>query len=175
MFRNIAVGLSFLALAGCASMKFEKTVENIDLQKFMGQWYVWAGRTTFLEEGAHNAVEIYTWNEAEKRIDIEFRFNQNAFDGPPKRIPQKAWIHNSATNAHWKVRPFWPLKFDYLVIALGGNYEWTAIGVPSGRYLWIMGRKPHVSDSELKSIVDQVGGLGYPTQDVSRIPQQWPL
>lgn len=158
-------------LFGCSSHKYSKTVESVDLQKFMGKWYVWSGRTTFLETGAHNAIEIYTWNEAEKRIDVDFSFRKDSFDGVLKKLPQKAWIENKQSNAHWKIQLFWPFKADYLVIALDKDYQWTAIGVPSGDYLWIMGRKPIATDEEISKITRQVEALGYPVENVSRIPQ----
>ena len=154
-------------------MKFSRTVDAVDLQRFMGKWYVWTGRTTFLEEGAHNAVEVYTWNAEKSRIDIDFTFLKDGFDGPLKSIPQKAWIENPQTNAHWKVQPFWPLKFDYLVVALDPQYQWTAIGVPSTKYLWIMGRKPQYSEQELKQILTVLEAVGYPLQDLKEVPQDW--
>ena len=34
-------------------------VAQVDLQRFMGDWYVIANIPTFIEKGAHNAVESY--------------------------------------------------------------------------------------------------------------------
>lgn len=153
-------------------MNFKKTVKWVEVPKFMGTWYVWAGRTTFLERGAYSSVEKYTWNSAEDRIDVDFTCRKDGFDGKLKSYPQKAWIVNKASNAEWEVQPFWPLKFGYLVIALEPNYNWTAIGVPNGAYLWIMGRVPVVSDAQLAEILEHVKSLGYPTQDVERVPQR---
>lgn len=153
-------------------MNFQQTVKHVEVPKFMGTWYVWAGRTTFLERGAHNSIEKYTWNSDEKRIDVEFRYNQGSFDGKLKHIPQKAWIVDDATNAHWKVQPFWPLKFDYLIIDLEGDYQWTVVGVPDGAYLWIMGRTPIVDESQLAQIIERIKKIGYPINDIARVPQQ---
>jgi apolipoprotein D and lipocalin family protein len=157
-------------LMGCSSMKYTKTVNFVDIDKFMGKWYVIAGRFTFLEEGAHNAVETYKWNTKEKRIDISFTFNKDSFDGKIKSIPQKGWVYNEKTNAHWKVSPFWPLKLDYLVIALADDYSWTAVGVPSGKYLWIMAKKNQVTDKELEQIVREINSQGYPTKAITKVP-----
>ena len=125
-------------IGGCSGMEYNRTVDYIDLDKFMGKWFVIAGRVTFLEKGAYNPIEQYTFNSEKNRIDIDFSFNKDSLSGPKKNIPQKAWVHNKETNAHWKVSPFWPLKLDYLVILNDENYEWTVIGVPSQRYLWLM-------------------------------------
>lgn len=170
--RSSSILICFLFL-GCSSLNYTKTVDHVDIPKFMGPWYVWAGRTTFIEKGAHNAVEKYTWNEKEDRIDVDFTYRQDSFDGELKSAPQKAWIDDHNTNAHWKVRPFWPLKFDYLVIALDPQYEWTIIGVPSGSYLWIMGRVPQVSDVKLAELIKMVEKLGYPIEKTERVPQKW--
>jgi apolipoprotein D and lipocalin family protein len=47
----------------------------------------------------------------------------------------------------------WPLKFDYLVIGLGDDYEWTAIGVPNEAYLWIMSRDPNITKDKIEEIL----------------------
>lgn len=164
--------LGLFILAGCTSLNYKHTVDSIDIPKFMGTWYVWAGRTTFFERGAYSATEKYSWNEKEKRIDVDFSFHKDSFDGKLKRMPQKAWIYNTVTNAHWKVQPFWPLEFNYLVIDIDPDYKWTAIGVPNGSYLWIMGRAPVASDKQLDLILRRAAKLGYPVQDVARVPQQ---
>ena len=36
-----------------------KTVEFVDLERFMGDWYVIANIPTFIEKGATNAIESY--------------------------------------------------------------------------------------------------------------------
>ena len=170
------VGLTlFLSLfsLGCASMDYSQTVSEVEIDRFMKKWYVIAGRLTFMEKGCHNAVENYTWNEKKQRIDIDFYFNKDSFDGKIKKIPQKAWIKNTTTNAHWKVSPFWPLKFDYLVVALADDYSWTAIGVPNQNYLWIMSDNWDMSDEKIKEIIEVIKNKGYNVENVKRVPQQW--
>ena len=63
---------------GCASMKYKKTVSKVELDRFMGKWYVIAGRFTYFEQGAHNAVENYSWNEKHNRVDINFSGNNTS-------------------------------------------------------------------------------------------------
>lgn len=172
--KKIILGL-YLSLfsLGCASMDYTQTVSEVELDRFMKKWYVIAGRLTFMEKGCHNAVEDYTWNEKKQRIDIDFYFNKDSFDGKIKKIPQKAWIKNKTTNAHWKVSPFWPLKFDYLVVALADDYSWTAIGVPNQKYLWIMADYWDMDDNKLSEIIEEIKLKGYNVNDVLRVPQQW--
>ncbi len=165
--------LNLVFLGGCSSMNYQKTVSKLEIDKFMGKWYVVTGRFTFLEKGAHNSVELYTWNESESRIDVNFTYNKDSFDGKLKSIPQKAWIHDKDTNAHWKISPFWPIKMSYLVIGLSDDYSWTAIGVPDGKYLWIMSRKPNMEQVEIDKVINQLKASGYPVNDLVKVPQRW--
>ncbi len=151
---------------------FTTTVPNVDRDRFMGAWYVQAGRFTALEKDVFNSVERYSWNEKEQQIDIDFSYNKGSFDGPLKKIPQTATIENKSTNATWKVSPMWPLKFTYLIIGLDNNYEWTAIGVPSQKYLWIMTRDPHFNKERIKTILDQLASKGYDTKEIEYVPHK---
>ena len=80
-------------VGGCSGMEYNKTVDYIDLDKFMGKWFVIAGRVTFLEKGAYNPIEHYTFNVEKNRIDIDFSFNKDSLSGPKKNIPQKLPIN----------------------------------------------------------------------------------
>jgi len=51
-----------VGLVGCAGAPAREpihTVEYVDLERFMGDWHVIASIPTFVETGAHNAVETY--------------------------------------------------------------------------------------------------------------------
>lgn len=170
---NFVSIILFVLLTGCTAVSYKKTVNEVDISKFMGKWYVIAGRLTFMEAGAHNAVEKYTWNSEEERIDIDFTFRKDSFEGKLKSIPQKAWIENKDTNAYWQVRPFWPFLFDYLVIDLDEDYKWVAIGVPSQNYLWIMAREWRMSDEDLKMIINRLSERNYNIKNIKRVPQKW--
>ena len=166
------IQLVLMGLLFACSPKYDKTVDHVDRDKFMGNWYVMAGRFTALESDVYNSIEAYSWNEKEKRIDIDFRFNKGGFDGPLKKYPQKAWIE-SENNARWKVQPFWPLKFDYLVIGLAQDYRWTVIGVPNQKYLWIMSKDPAFTKQETEQVVEMVKKSGYDTSDIVFVPHKY--
>ncbi len=163
-----------LVIWGCGTTGANvKTVEKVNINKFMGDWYVLAGRFTFLEKDVHNGLEKYTWNKEQDRIDVDFTFNKGAFDGPQKSIPQKAWIEDHVSNSRWKVSPFWPLKFDYLIVALDENYRWTAIGVPDEKYLWIMARDWKNPETTINAAIKTLDKIGYDTKNLVRVPHQW--
>ena len=171
--KNILILLCVLSLTGCGGVKFTKTASYVDMNRYFGKWYVISARGIFVESKAYNSTETYTWNEKEKRIDVDFRMRKGGFDGVEKAYAQKAWIHNTETNAHLKVQFFWPLKFDYLVLDIDPDYHWVVVGVPSQKYLWVMARKPELPDSKLEEILSRIDSMGYSTKDLRKIPQRW--
>jgi len=85
--KNLSLLPCLLLLTGCAtSLPPLKTVEKVDLKRYMGPWYVIACIPTFIETEAYNAIENYRL-EPDGTIDTVFTFNQGSFDGPPKPIP----------------------------------------------------------------------------------------
>ena len=153
---------------GCAH-GFDKTVAHVDRDRFMGSWYVMAGRFTSFEKNVFNSIEKYTWLEDKQRIQIDFSYNKGSLTGPVKKIPQTGWIVNHETNATWKISPFWPLKFTYLIIGLDPNYEWTAIGVPNQNYLWIMAKDPKISPLKIQEAIQYVASIGYSIEDLEYV------
>jgi apolipoprotein D and lipocalin family protein len=148
-----------------------KTVSYVDIPKFMGTWYVIANIPTFVEKGATNAIEAYTWNEKENRIDVDFHYRKNSPNGELKSYPQKAWIHDTKSNAEWRVQPWWPLKFAYLIIDLAPDYSYTIIGVPSRNYVWIMAREKKLPDALLESLIKKLEAMGYDISKIQKVPQ----
>ncbi|QDK44591.1 hypothetical protein DOM22_05165 [Bdellovibrio sp. ZAP7] len=166
---------ALLLLGGCGTMSQDKlaTVSYVDVSRFMGDWYVIANIPTFVEKGANNAIESYSWNSKEERIDVDFRYNADSPTGPVKRYPQKAWIYDKKTNAEWRVQPWWPLKFAYLVIDLADDYSYTVIGVPSRNYVWIMSRKPTMPSDVYDTLVAKLKASGYDISKIQKVPQVW--
>jgi apolipoprotein D and lipocalin family protein len=124
------------------------------------------------EKGAYNATETYTWNQEKNRVDIDFRYNKNAFDGPEKKIPQKGFVYNQTTKAEWRVQPIWPLKFAYLIIDLAKDYSDTVVGVPNRQYVWIMARQKTMTDVRYNELVKKLESLGYDIAKLQKVPQR---
>ena len=87
---------------------------------------------TIFEKGAHNAIETYSAGKTEGAVDIDFRYNKNALDGPLKKLPQTGSSWDDDKTAGWKVSPFWPVKMPYLVIdksktALDNDAAWFVV------------------------------------------------
>lgn len=163
-----------LTLAGCSTTPEQSmsTVDYVDVDRFMGDWYVIANIPTALEKGAHNAVESYRLAN-DGTIETVFTFRKDAFDGPEKRYTPRGFIKNSESNAEWRMRFIWPFKAEYLVIYLNDDYTTTVVGRSKRDYVWIMSRTPEIAPTEYDSILSFLGDQGYDTGLIRRVPQRW--
>jgi apolipoprotein D and lipocalin family protein len=149
------------------------TVSRVDLQRFMGDWYVIANIPTRIERGAHNAVENYAL-APDGTIDTTFTFRADAFDGPLKTYTPRGFVMDRDTNALWGMRFIWPIKADYRIIHLSDDYAQTVIGRQKRDYVWIMARTPQIPEADYQRLLQFVAAQGYDLAKVEKVPQRWP-
>jgi len=162
-----------MLVAGCgASMPPLKTVEHVDIPRFMGDWYVIANIPTWIEKGAHNAVESYRL-DTDGTIATTFTFRKDGFEGPLKTYTPRGFILDARSNAVWGMQFIWPIKAEYLIIYLNEDYSQTVIGRSKRDYVWIMARAPGMPEADYQRITDWLATIGYDTRRLQRIPQRW--
>jgi apolipoprotein D and lipocalin family protein len=138
----------------------------------MGDWYVIANIPTFLEKGAHNAVETYELNE-DGTIATTFVFREDSFDGEEKRYNPKGFVKDTESNALWGMRFVWPIKADYRIVYLDDDYTQTIIARQKRDFVWIMARTPTISEDDYERLIEYVASIGYDTSKIERVPQRW--
>ena len=146
---------------------------KVDLDRFMGDWYVIGGKLTWLEKNAHNGIENYRLNP-DGTIATTYTFREGGFDGPVKRYHPTGFVWNRENNAEWGMQFLWPFKAAYLILYLDDEYRHTAIGVPDRDYVWIMAREPVVSPQQMNLITQRLAEVGYDVSTFRMMPQQWP-
>jgi len=162
-----------LTIAGCASHRPMEPIEYLDLDKFMGDWYVIANIPTPFEKGAHNAVETYELND-KGNIEVSFRFRADSFDGKLKKYHPKGFVRDKKSNAVWGMQFIWPFKSDYRIVYLSADASQVIIGRLARDFVWLMARDPKISDEDYQTLKAKVSLLGYDTSKLLKIPQQWP-
>jgi apolipoprotein D and lipocalin family protein len=170
--RLFSMMLPAVLLTACASnapIRPVTTLSTVDLPRFMGDWYVIASIPTFLEKGAHNAVESYRL-DTDGTIATTFRFNADSFYGPMKQFNPRGFVLD-ASNARWGMRFVWPFKADYRISWLSEDYRLTVIGREARDYVWIMARTPHIADADYQRVVEFVASEGYAMSKLQRVPQ----
>ena len=170
--KNVLIILSSLLLQAC-SQSVHKTLpqaNNVDLNRFMGDWYVIANVPTFLEEGAHNAIESYAMND-DGSVATTFQFNQDAFDGELKVYKPTGFV-SKENNSVWGMRFLWPFKAEYIIAYLSEDYQHTIIARSARDYVWVMARTPVVTESAYQALVKRCVDMGYPLSKIQKVPHQ---
>jgi len=171
----IRTALACLLLAGCSSPALPPLAlaPKVDLARFMGDWYVIASIPTFIETGAHNAVESYRL-DADGSIATTFTFREGGFDGEAKRYTPRGFVVEGTGNAVWGMRFVWPIKADYRIAYLSPDYGQVVIGREKRDYVWIMARRPQIPEADYQRLLGFLREQGYDLGRLRKVPQQWP-
>jgi apolipoprotein D and lipocalin family protein len=174
MLTRILIAALALVVAGCQSAPRPPITlaGPVDLPRFMGDWYVIANIPTFIEKGAHNAVESYHL-AADGSIETTFTFHADGYDGPLKRYHPRGFVVDRESNAVWGMQFFWPIKADFRIVYLTPDYDQTVIGREARDYVWIMARKPNIPEADYQKILGFLAEQGYDVAKIQRVPQRW--
>lgn len=167
-----------VVISGCATFfgpdkKELKPHAAIEINRYMGDWYVIANIPTMIEKESVNAMESYRWDDSEKRIYIDYRHHNSSPGGQVTSFLQEAWISDQQSNAEWKVRPIWPLQFDYMILDVAQDYSYSLVGVPDRSYVWIMSRQPKMPEETYAKLVSRAEALGFDISKLRKVPQVW--
>ena len=147
-------------------------VDHVDIDKFMGDWYVIAHIPTFIEKIAYNAVETYALN-ADGTIATTFIFNKGGFDGPQKIYRPKGFVVPNTGNAEWGMQFIWPIKAQYKISYLDSSYTNTIIARDALDYVWLMSRDKNLSEAEIIRFTELIKSMGYNVDNLRRVPHEW--
>ena len=156
-------------ISACTSGPPIYTVESVDIERFMGDWYVIASIPTFIEKQAYNALESYHLAE-DGTIETTFSFNKGALDGPQRVYRPRGFIQDKQSNAVWGMQFIWPFKAEYRIIFLSEDYSQTVIGRTKRDYVWIMARKPTMPEDDYNRILDFLKAQGYDLGKLRKVP-----
>ncbi len=186
LFASLAVLL--LGACGGVPLKPDSTVplaKDVDLSRYMGDWYVIAHIPTSRDTTSHNAMENYTLN-ADGSIATTYRNRLDGFGGKKKLLTPTAFVVPGTGNALWGMRfqipgtgiP-WPLQYEYRVAHVdapnaAAPYAQTIIARSQKDFLWLFSRSPQMSDAELARYTQLIASWGYDVTKLARVPQQWP-
>ena len=161
-------------LAGCQSApQPQLPLARVDLQRFMGPWYVIANIPTVMERGAHNAVERYAL-DPDGTIATTFTYRADSFTGKRKQYNPRGFVLDRDSNAVWGMRFVWPIKADYRITYVSEDYGQTVVSRLKRDYVWIMARTPQIPEADYQHLLSLVAAQGYDVSKVKRVPQRWP-
>ena len=141
-----------------------ETVEDIDLQRFMGDWHILADIATPFDKHAKNPIERYTLNE-DGTISTTYLFDRN---GKQKQMNARAFVVADSGNAIWGMQFFWPIKSEYKIAYVDQDYGTAIVARDKRDYVWIMSRTKKLPAASFESLLVEAEAIGY-SRDELRI------
>ncbi|WP_334177683.1 lipocalin family protein [Pseudoxanthomonas sp.] len=161
-----------MATTACRSTNVKPTIPTaapVDVDRFMGDWYVIAHIPSFPEREAYAAVESYA-KLPDGRIQTTFRFRKGALDGPEKTMHPVGTVRPDGGGAVWGMQFVWPIQAEYVIAWVDADYGQTIVGRSKRDYVWLMARTPQIPETEYAARVEQIRAMGYDVSKLRRVP-----
>lgn len=179
MFTRIAAPLILAAvlpaLAGCPA-NAPKTVDYVDLDRYLGLWYEIASYPTFFNEGLVGTTAEYSLND-DGTIRVFNRAFDGALDGPETNIEGTARVVDTETNAKLSVtfsdNPFAQIfPGQYWIVDLDEvAYSYAVVTDSFRSTLFILSRTAQMDDATYNAILDRLEADGFNLDRLSLTPQ----
>jgi apolipoprotein D and lipocalin family protein len=178
MRRAPALAALALALAACATQLPEiweeeeplEAVGYVDLDRYMGRWYLLANIPYFAERG-----NLAPYVEYSRRPDglIDDKYTAlEQFGAPPFTKDGMIEVTNPMTQAEGRITFLPPLWQDYAVLFVDEQYRYSIIGHPSRDYIWFFAREPRLPDDMYHAMLAVARANGFDPSRILRIPHR---
>jgi apolipoprotein D and lipocalin family protein len=165
--RRIVLLLGLL-LCGLCQAQVVRTVGQVDLSRYAGDWYEIARLPNRFQKDCVANVSAHYAIRGDGELDV---LNQcDEADGERKEAVGRGRVVDKASNAKLEVRfaPDWLgwLSFvwaDYWIVELADDYSYAAVGEPSREYLWILSRTPRLPDDVYENLLNRLTEQGFDT------------
>ena len=146
----------YLVTFGCNAQKIDNsTVQDIDLNRYAGEWYEIARFDHRFERGLDYCKATYVLC-CDNRINV---LNTGEKNGKFKSSSGKA--KTTKEPGRLRVSFFGPFYSDYRVMMLDPNYQYALVGSKSAKYLWILSRTPKLDENVKQAILAEATRRGY--------------
>ncbi|MCO4781730.1 MAG: lipocalin family protein [Candidatus Cloacimonetes bacterium] len=163
--------LTILTTTTSAQLAPLSSVENVNLQKYLGKWYEIASLPQSFQKGCTATSAFYT-KEANEDIKVLNKCNLGSPSGKEKTAEGRAWVVDTKSNSKLKVQ-FFLKRFkmnlfagDYWILDLDKDYTHVIIGEPSRKYLWFLSRTKTMDSSLYKKLLNKATKMGF---DIKKI------
>ena len=164
-------------LAGCAISSPELPIQSgVDLEKYAGTWYEQARLPNRFQKDCVSDVQADYALHADGTIGVTNQCRTQ--DGSTKRAEgegrlSKAVDPSDPAKLEVRFAPKWtswlPMVWgDYWIIKVEDDYQYSLVGTPDRKYLWVLSRQQEADDSAVTELLDYAGTLGFRAAEVIR-------
>ncbi len=167
---NIIVLLTLMPIISSGKRIDFPAVTGFELERYLGIWYEIARLPNSFEKDLIRVTAQYSM-----RPDGLVRVLNRGVrprDGRQKQAVGRAKFAGERDRGHLKVSFFGPFFADYIIMELGREYEYALVAGGSAKYLWILARKPVISDELRDNLLKRAAELGFPVERLYFVPQE---
>lgn len=143
-------------------------VVQIDQARYLGLWHEQARLPNSFEEGCQRATAEYALRDDGLISVVNTCFEAN---GEQRVALGRARPAGEAGEGKLEVSFFGPFWAKYWVLDRGENYEWSIVGEPEGRYLWVLTRDRELSEAQRAAFERRITELGFRPAELVWAPQ----
>lgn len=163
----ILCALFSVSISYAAPKEELRTVDFVDLNKYMGHWHEIASiPQNFQKQCVSDVTAQYTPQSDQSVKVLNSCLTEN---GARDSAEGRAIVVDKETNAKLRVSFFklfkWIYTFggDYWIIQLPEDYRYAVVGHPDRTYGWVLAREPFLPHSDLQEIEAKLKTQGYDT------------
>lgn len=182
-YRYITAAIVMSGLLGaCATHKNSlPTQENVDLEKYAGVWYEQALLPNRFQKKCVSDVSAEYLPLDTTRLQVINQCRNAAGSLSVAEGVARLNSSNRPTNpAVLQVRfaPAWlswlPMVWgNYWIIKTVGEYEYSLVGSPDRKYLWVLSREKQADATVVSELLEYAGSLGFAIDEVKYTEQNF--
>ncbi|BCQ28977.1 hypothetical protein NK8_71670 (plasmid) [Caballeronia sp. NK8] len=96
---------------------------------------------------------------------------KHGFDQPETGTVFIAKPEQGARNSVWRVRPLWPFEFIVMTVYVDPDYKYTVRATPDKDFVWILSRRPDMSEAVYLFLVERLDQMGFDTSRFKKVVQ----
>ena len=166
MKRLLIIGLAIL-LSSCSATSTTsdpvRTVERVDLQRYLGTWYEIASFPMYFQKQCIADTQAVYALRPDRDISVH---NSCTTEKGTDQADGIAKVVEHSNNAQLRVAFFRPFWGDYWIIGLDPDYRWAVVGTPNRDYLWLLSRTRRMDKPQLELARDAARRQGF---DLTRL------
>ena len=175
------VSLLFLALAAPAPSAWAQepsatvTTEGnadgpVDLQRFMGRWYVIGRVPNFIERGHVASINTYSLRGGDK-VSVRYQYREG-FSEPEEELTLRARVDEDSGNRRWRTWFYKVVPTHSRILEVAPDYSWALIGYPGREMAWIFAREPDMDAALYRQLAQRLRDkYEVNTDKLKRVPQ----
>lgn len=141
---------------------------KVDLERYAGKWYEIARLPHSFEKDMDNVTANYRIKKNGK-----IRVINSGYRYCKKKVAKAVgWTPDPNCTGKLLVSFFWPFKAEYKIIKLDEEkYSYSVVTGSNRNYLWILSRKPKMSERIYKELIEDLHAKGFNVSKIIKVPQ----